>query len=198
MAVVTLVSGGLDSILMALLTKESGMSQYPLFIDYGQICNEREYSACCKVLKQLNLPVPQRVDISGFGSVIRTGLTDRSQDVNANAFVPCRNLLFLVIGASYAYQVGAEAVAIGLLSEANRIFPDQTQSFVHQTEALVESILYRRIQLLAPLIEFTKAEVIALAREKGIKDTYSCHSGDEERCGMCISCLEFESSEKEN
>ena len=36
MSIVTLVSGGLDSTLVALLTRDAGIQQHPLFIDYGQ------------------------------------------------------------------------------------------------------------------------------------------------------------------
>jgi len=43
--------------------------------------------------------------------------------------MPGRNMMFLLIGGAYAYQVGAAAVAIGLLNEASSIFPDQTKDF---------------------------------------------------------------------
>lgn len=45
MALVTLVSGGLDSTVMALLAQQQGLVQFPLFIDYGQLSREREWSA---------------------------------------------------------------------------------------------------------------------------------------------------------
>ena len=130
--------------------------------------------------------------------MIRTGLTDPSLDVNADAFIPCRNLLFLTIGSAYAYQVGANAVSIGLLSEENKIFPDQSRTFVDHAEAVIESVVYKKINLLTPLMEFNKGEVIALAKERAISGTYSCHSGTEIGCGICISCLEVNNSTKEN
>jgi 7-cyano-7-deazaguanine synthase len=49
--------------------------------------------------------------------------------------------------------------------------------------------------VLAPLSAFHKMDVVALAREKGIQNTYSCHMGREQACGTCISCKEFEFEE---
>ncbi|WP_457306864.1 7-cyano-7-deazaguanine synthase [Polaromonas sp. P5_E6] len=45
--------------------------------------------------------------------------------------------------------------------------------------------------MIAPLSEFSKADVVSLANEKGIVGTYSCHMGGNLPCGSCISCLEF-------
>ena len=45
MAIVTLVSGGLDSSLMAVLANENGNKQFPLFINYGQLGFEQEWKA---------------------------------------------------------------------------------------------------------------------------------------------------------
>ena len=46
MSMVTLVSGGLDSTLVAFLAREQGLEQHPLFIDYGQRARDRELAAC--------------------------------------------------------------------------------------------------------------------------------------------------------
>ena len=43
----------------------------------------------------------------------------------------------------------------------------------------------------------TKGDVIQLAEENKINHSYSCHSGTNEPCGICISCLEFINSKQE-
>jgi 7-cyano-7-deazaguanine synthase len=40
------------------------------------------------------------------------------------------------------------------------------------------------------LSQFSKADVVQLARRKGVYGTYSCHAGTRIPCGRCISCLE--------
>lgn len=191
MSIVTLVSGGLDSTLMAVLAQEEGIVQFPLFIDYGQINKDRELSACLKNFKLHNLPNPKIMQISGYGTLLSSGLTDPNKKVFEDAFLPCRNLLFLTAGAAYAYQCNANAVAVGLLNEKHSIFPDQTTAFIRDAESLISKTLGYSIKILVPLMSFSKAEVVQVAKLKGISKTYSCHAGTEQPCGVCVACREY-------
>ncbi len=191
MSVVTLVSGGLDSTIMAAITAESGVIQYPLFIDYGQKAAKLEWSACKSILKELDLPAPMMLNVSGFGRLVPSGLTHDDLDVFMDAFLPGRNMLFLVAGSSFAYSVGSPAVSIGLLSEESAIFPDQTSAFLEAAQQAISHSLGVPMKIVAPLMHLTKAEVIAIARRKGISGTYSCHTGNQDPCGECVSCREY-------
>lgn len=190
MSLVILASGGIDSALMAVLANEEGVEQFPLFIDYGQICKDKEFDACMRFHEGYGLPMPTVMDIHSYGKLIPSGLTDTSLNVNEDAFLPGRNLLFLLIGSAYAYKNNADTVAIGLLDEDSHIFPDQTKAFLEHAEKTIEIALGCKISLVAPLMDFTKDDVIRMANEKGITNTYSCHSGTDEPCGVCISCEE--------
>ena len=117
MSIVNLASGGLDSTLVSVLTREEGLHLHPLFLDYGQRAARAEWAACRRVHADLGLPNPTRMDISGFGSIVRSGLTSTTLDIHADAFTPTRNLLFLVVAGAFACEVGADSVAIGLLAE---------------------------------------------------------------------------------
>ncbi len=191
MSIVTLVSGGLDSTLVAALTAESNIRQFPLFLNYGQIFCNREYEACVSSLKRLKLPPARKMSLPGFGRAIPSGLTSRKKHVVKDAFLPNRNLLFLLCGASYAHSIGANAVAIGLLSEETHIFPDQTQDFLLSAKSTISMSLGKQVEIIAPLMSFTKVEIVALAQKKGIVRWYSCHSGTKKPCGFCISCQEY-------
>jgi 7-cyano-7-deazaguanine synthase len=191
MSVVTLVSGGLDSLVVARLSQEAGLTQYPLFIDYGQRARDQEFAACVRGMEKLGLPAPTVADLSGFGRLIRSGLTDRSQDVYKDAFTPGRNLLFLLAAAAHAAKLDADAVSIGLLHEDASLFPDQTRRFLASAEATLALAVDRPVRILAPLAEFHKRDVVRLAEEKGLTGSYSCHLGEDEPCGECIACREF-------
>lgn len=191
MSVVTLVSGGLDSLLVACLAKEEGLTQFPLFIDYGQRARDQEYAACLQGMVRLGLPKPMTANLGGFGQLIRSGLTDRTQRVYEDAYTPGRNLLFLLAGAAYAAKIGADAVSIGLLHEDTSLFPDQTGSFLRSAEATLELAVSKPVRVLAPLAGFHKRDVVLLAEEKGLTGSYSCHLGEPEPCGECIACREF-------
>jgi 7-cyano-7-deazaguanine synthase len=186
------MSGGLDSTVMAILAQESGIIQYPLFVHYGQRFVEREMKACQRTVDRLALPKLEIVDVRGYGQLIHSGLTDDRLDVVADAFTPGRNALFLLLGAAYAYTVGVNAVAIGLLNQETLIFPDQSDRFLESIGTSLGLALNRDIEIVAPLRSFYKRDVIELAQKKGVSGTYSCHSGGEVPCGRCISCREFE------
>lgn len=197
MSIVTLVSGGLDSTLVAKLATEEGLKIYPLFVDYGQRALDRELAACRLAMKKLGLPEPEIAGLSGFGKLIRSGLTDPSLHIINDAFTPGRNMLFLLTAAAYAHQKNADAISIGLLHESTSLFPDQTSEFLTAAECMISLCMGRKIKVLAPLASFTKLDVVSLAAEKGISQTYSCHFGKEEACGNCIACNEFKFEENQ-
>lgn len=192
MRFVNLVSGGLDSTLVGVMAREEGIAHLPLFIDYGQRAARKEWETCKVVHNTLGLPVPARMDVSGFGQLIASGLTREALDIKDDAFTPGRNLMFLLMGSAYAYQQGVSSVAIGLLAEEFSLFPDQRPEFVAQAEIALSAAMGRGIKVLTPLIEFGKADVVRLAQAKGVTGTYSCHTGNSEPCGRCIACLEFQ------
>ena len=191
MSIITLVSGGIDSSLMALLAKEEGITQHPLFLDYGQLSCNKELNSCRHIHAVWGLSEPVVMDLSGFGKTISSGITDNNKDIFADAFLPGRNMLFLLAGYSYAYQKGASAVAIGLLNEETHLFPDQTKEFLYQAEAMFSLGTSRAIKIIAPLMRFFKSDVLRLAQKYGLTDTYSCHSGFSKPCGVCVSCREI-------
>jgi len=197
LSIVTLVSGGLDSSLMTFLAKEENITQYPLIINYGQRCFDQELSACKAVLSNLDIAPIQIMDLHGFGEIISSSLTKPDLRISEDAFLPGRNLLFLLAGAAYAYETSSNSVAIGLLSEDYHLFPDQTKEFVSSAEQTIQKALGRSIKIITPLIEFTKKDVLRLAEINEIIDTYSCHMGTSEPCGECISCKEILNARKE-
>ena len=96
MGIVTLVSGGIDSTLMSLVAYEVDATLFPLFIDYGQLGTEKEWLACQRLHEKFNLPSVTRMDLSGFGKVIPSGLTDSKLRVNEDAFLPGTKSAFFV------------------------------------------------------------------------------------------------------
>jgi len=196
MALVTLVSGGLDSTLMSLLAFEEGIKLYPLFLDYGQLGSSKEWRACQLLHKRYGLPKVTRMDVAGFGRVVPSGITNSRMRVNEDAFLPGRNMLFVLCGAAYACAVDANSVAIGLLNPEDRLFPDQTREFLDQCEVVIEVAMGRRISILAPLLQLRKRDILAMVKSRGVSGTYSCHAGGDKPCGECVSCLEIAAARK--
>jgi len=191
MGIVTLVSGGFDSTLMSLMAQEEGMALFPLFLDYGQLGAVKEWEACKLLHENYGLPEVMRMNLQGFGKAIPSGLTDSNLRINEDAFLPGRNLLFILVGAAYAYKVGAHSVALGLLDPSDHLFPDQTKKFIEDAEHVIETTMGKRINIRTPLIDFSKSDVLAMARARGLQGTYSCHAGGDKPCGVCVACVEI-------
>jgi len=194
MALVTLVSGGLDSMFMSILAHEEGVTLYPLFVDYGQLSAAKEWVVCQMLHERYGLPKVTRMDVSGFGKIVPSGITNSSMRINEDAFLPGRNLLLLLCGAAHAYMVQADGVAIGLLHPKDCLFPDQTREFLSYCEVILEVAMGRAISVVAPLLEFSKEDVLKMASAHGLKDTYSCHAGGDTPCGKCVACVEIKNA----
>lgn len=187
MKIVALTSGGIDSTLMIYLLKNDLYEVFPLYINYGHLAERKEWEALTKVCSFLSL-TPFRMDVEGFGK-LPSGLTDATLDIYKDAFLPTRNLLFLTLASAYAFSIDCDIVAIGLL--ANPIFPDQTKEFIEKAQISISTSLGRKIEILSPLIDLDKRDIIKLASKYNIPQiTYYCHSGTEVPCGRCISCKE--------
>src|SRR5688572_25341041 len=97
MSIVTLVSGGLDSAVMSLMIKAEGVTQYPLFIDYGQLGLNRERAAYRRIVKEHGIPQPTVISVANWGKTVGSGITLASFRIFEDAFLPGRNMLFLLI-----------------------------------------------------------------------------------------------------
>ena len=193
MKIVVLASGGIDSALMMFMFKKEAYEVFPLYLNYNQLAESREWDACKKICQFFSLE-PFKMDIPGFGK-LPSGLTDITLDIYKDAFLPTRNLIFITLGAAYAYSKSADAVAIGLL--ANPIFPDQTKEFIEKAGISISTALGKHIEILAPLIDLDKRDVLQLAEKYNLpKVTYYCHSGSDTPCGKCVSCIERFAAEK--
>ena len=66
MAVVPIVSGDIDSLVMCKILNNERQEQHPIFIDFGQISGDEEWEACRSVFERCDLPPPERIDLSGL------------------------------------------------------------------------------------------------------------------------------------
>ncbi len=194
MKVVVLTSGGIDSALLLELFQNEGHEVFPLHIDYDQLAGNKEWNACKGICDHFSLS-PFKMEIPGFGK-LPSGLTNANLDIFEQAFLPTRNLTFITLGSAYAYSLGADSVAIGLL--ANAIFPDQTKKFIEKAQESISESLGKTIKILAPFIDLDKRDILKLAEERKIpKITYYCHSGTDVPCGKCVSCKERMAAESD-
>ena len=199
---VVLLSGGLDSMVVAALAKERGHAVHALSADYGQR-HRRELDAARAIAERLGVArhVVLPLDLTVFGgsaltadiAVPKTGV---EQGIPVT-YVPARNLVFLALTAAFAESVGAREIFIGVNAIDYSGYPDCRPEFVASfaetarlgTKAGVEG---RTFAIHAPLQHMGKAEIAAECVRLGLDPawSWSCYDPTPEgvACGICDSC----------
>jgi len=199
------LSGGLDStVCLALAAAESHPSDrlLALTFNYGQRHGvELERAAAVAVHFGADHLVV-RLDASAWGG---SALTDESIAVPRAAsgdtdaipvtYVPARNLIFLSVAVGVAEARDLASVAIGVNALDYSGYPDCRPEFVASFAetarlALKRGVEGRPVEVLTPLIDQTKADIVRLGIEHGapLELTWSCYRGDADPCGTCDAC----------
>ena len=204
---VVLLSGGLDSATTAAIAQSEGFELTAVSIDYGQR-HRFELDAASQVAKALgicrHLTVP--IGLSQFGGSALTSdipvPIDRPAEEMATGipvtYVPARNTVFLSLALGLAEVIGAADIFIGVNAVDYSGYPDCRPEYIAgfenlanlATKAGVEGSMRFRIH--TPLIDWTKAQIIARGTKLGIDYglTHTCYSPNAEgiSCGHCDAC----------
>jgi 7-cyano-7-deazaguanine synthase len=205
---VILLSGGLDSATCLALATHEGFVPVALSFRYGQR-HDVEVEASRLLAERAGAEhVIVDIDLRTFGGSALTADIDvpKHDDVDELdgaeipiTYVPARNTIFLAYALALAEVRGAADVFIGVNALDYSGYPDCRPEFVAAFEAManlatragVEGTTPLRIH--TPLIDLTKAEIIARGVELGVDYalTTSCYdpSEDGRACGRCDSCL---------
>ena len=205
---VILLSGGLDSSTTAALARQQGFTLYALTVDYGQR-HRFELQAARRVAQSLGVErhVVLSVDLSQFGGSALTAAIDVPKDRDAGAmshgipvtYVPARNTVLLSLALAYAETVGAADIFLGVNAIDYSGYPDCRPEYIAAfaalanlaTKAGVEGRL--KFAIHAPLIRWTKAEIIRRGTDLGVNYslTHSCYDPNPSgvSCSHCDACL---------
>ncbi len=205
---VVLLSGGLDSATAAAIARADGFALFALTIDYGQR-HRYELEAGRRVAAALEVERHETVsvDLSRISPSALTGAADVPKDRPPQelaagipaTYVPARNTVFLSLALGYAEVLGAGDLVIGVNAVDYSGYPDCRPEYIAAFERLanlatkagVEGTLRFRIQ--APLIGWTKAQIIRRGMELGLDYslTHTCYDPltAGRPCGRCDACL---------
>jgi 7-cyano-7-deazaguanine synthase len=199
---VVLLSGGLDSATTLALARRDGLSCHALSLDYGQR-HHAELDAARAVALSMGAVEHRimRLDMGAFGG---SALTDASIAVPESAsegipvtYVPARNTIMLALALGWAEVLDADSIYIGVNALDYSGYPDCRPAFVEAFQHLANLATKRAvngapIEIRAPLIDLTKAEIVLLGVSLGVdyRLTVSCYQADLDgrACGRCDSC----------
>lgn len=200
---VVLLSGGLDSATTLAIARDRGFACHTLSFDYGQR-HTAELSASMDIARALGSG-EHRIMRIGLGALGGSALTDDSIDVPEApgegipvTYVPARNTIFLSLALGYAEVIGSFDIFVGVNAVDYSGYPDCRPEYVAAfenmanlaTKAAVEG--HGRFIIHAPLMEWSKAEIIRRGTELGVDygQTVSCYQADHQgrACGRCDAC----------
>ena len=198
---VVLLSGGLDSATLLAIARQQGFRCHALSFDYGQV-HGAELDAARRVAAHFG--VEHRILTIPIGSLGGSALTDPSIPVPDEGgegipvtYVPARNTVFLALALAVAEVVRARAIFIGVNALDYSGYPDCRPEFVAAFQALAnlatkQAVEGAPVEILAPLVNMTKAGIIRRGTELGVdySITVSCYRADPEgrACGRCDAC----------
>jgi 7-cyano-7-deazaguanine synthase len=205
---VVLLSGGLDSTTVLAIAKSEGFEPYAISFRYGQrhvveLESARRIAARMGVRKHVIVDI----DLRQFGGSALTDDIDvpkgrSAQHMSAGipiTYVPARNTIFLSFALGWAETLGAQDIFIGVNALDYSGYPDCRPEFITAyermanlaTKAGVEGT--QRLHIHTPLIELTKAQIIARGLALGVDYSWtsSCYDpgADGKPCGLCDSCV---------
>lgn len=201
---IVLFSGGLDSTTCLYWALNQGYTCEALTVFYGQR-HAREVEAARQITRrlgvkhhQIELNLPWLAQASSLVNA-KQPLPDIAVEKIPQAgipstYVPGRNLMFLSIAGSLLDSVQAQAIIAGPNAVDFSGYPDCTPAFFKSAaEALnrgTQRGVQEGIEVLAPLMRMSKAEIVKLAAELKVpfELTWSCYAGGEKPCGHCDSC----------
>ena len=203
---VVLLSGGLDSATALAIARSWGYENYALSFDYGQR-HSRELEAAKKIAKSLGTKEHRiiKIDNQLFGGSALTDGVDvpkshSEKEIGSGipvTYVPARNTIFLAHALAWAETIPAGHIFIGANAIDYSGYPDCRPEFIALFETLANvgtkaGAEGARIQIHAPLIKLSKAEIIRKAVELNVdlSLTHSCYdpTPDGRACGECDSC----------
>ncbi len=191
-----LLSGGLDSTTTLYYALNKGYKCHALIFDYGQR-HKKEMRYAVGTAKRVKVPYQIiKIKLPWRGSVL-LGLKGQVPRFKKNrkkipsTYVPARNTIFLSFALSYAEAIGAKHIFIGANAIDYSGYPDCRPEFISAFQKIVKlGTRNQKIEIKAPLIKKTKAQIIKLARKLKVplELTWSCYKGGRKPCGVCDSC----------
>ncbi len=195
-----IMSGGMDSTLVAYIMRTRGYEIIALHFNYGQRTASKELECFRTICDDLGVSKKYEIDLDFFKTIGASALTDHTIDIPVGGieegvpvtYVPFRNGIFLSIATAIAEKEGCESIAIGVVQEDSSGYPDCRdefiQSFVQSANLGTRDGTKMTIEM--PLVHLQKSQIVQeeLRLDVPLHLTWSCYQNEERACGVCDSC----------
>jgi 7-cyano-7-deazaguanine synthase len=198
-AAVVLLSGGQDSTTCLAWALERFARIECVTIDYGQR-HRVELDAAVRVAAAAGVPqvcIPcDSFSALGGNSLTTSTAVETALDPETglpNTFVPGRNLVFLTLAASFAWQRGIADLVTGVCQTDYSGYPDCRADTMEALQTALRAGMDFPLNIHTPLMHLTKAETVVMLRDLGhldlLKQSHTCYNGQIPPCGQCPACV---------
>lgn len=191
-----LISGGLDSCVLAADLARQGYEVHPLFLKSGILWEKAELfwlrsflRAAGKKIKPLTVLESPNQDLYGGHWSITGKNAPSYHSPDKDCYIPGRNISLLSKAAVFCATRGIHAIALANLN--CNPFPDGTPAFYKQMAKALSLGLDMPIHILTPYRQMSKSDVIRRAKKLPLHLTFSCITPKKLwHCGQCAKCAE--------
>lgn len=195
-----IMSGGMDSTLVAYIMRSRGYEIVALHFNYAQRTVAKELSCFRAICDDLGVSEKYEIDLDFFKTIGASALTDHTIDVPTGGieagvpitYVPFRNGIFLSIATAIAEKERCSAIAIGVVEEDSSGYPDCREAFIDTftKAANLGTKETTHITIEMPLVHLQKSQIVqeAIKLDAPLHLTWSCYQSEERACGVCDSC----------
>jgi 7-cyano-7-deazaguanine synthase len=198
---VCLVSGGMDSCVMAAIAHEENDELAFLHVSYGQRTEQRERRAFNEIADFYHVDRRLFVSIEHLTKIGGSSLTDPNIPVTSanlasrqipTSYVPFRNAHLLSIATSWGEVIHAKRIYIGAVAEDSSGYPDCRPEYYAAFQQVIDwgTKPETAIVIRTPLIAMKKREIVLRGQEleAPLELTWSCYRESSVACGECDSC----------
>lgn len=203
MDAIALISGGMDSAVIAGIVVRKHQDPLFLHFNYGQRTEQKELESFHNVCHYYHVEHKLVLSIDFFKQLGHSSLVDQKMEIPINhlhsdkteipnTYVPFRNGIFLAYATALAEAHQLSAIYIGVVEVDSSGYPDCRKRFYdYFNQALQVGTVQSDIQIYTPLISQSKTEIIRMGNELQVpfQLTWSCYQMDDQACGICDSCL---------
>lgn len=199
---IVVLSGGMDSTVLAYYAKVLYKTLDCLSVNYGQR-HRKELDHAARSAADIGAR-HDVVDLSSVrGLLTGSALTDDTVDVPhghyaaesmASTVVPNRNAMLISVAYMAAVARKADAVLVGVHAGDHFVYADCRPDFITELDRALATGNegYGDVNLLAPFVHNSKTDICRLGEALGVNwaDTWSCYEGGDLHCGRCGTCVE--------
>lgn len=198
---IIVLSGGMDSSVLAHMLAKEGYLLKAITFDYSQKHGPREIECAKKQSEKLSIE-HRVVDLRSLSEIFgASALTDPNSPVPSGHYshdsmkitvVPNRNMIMLSIAGAWAIASKYDFVSYAAHAGDHTIYPDCRSEFADAVNSALQLADWRKISLLRPFVSKNKAEICKLGSTLDVdfSQTWSCYRGGLKHCGHCGTCVE--------